>query len=203
MKRQLINAAIAASLWMATPTASATASDGAQKTAVCAGCHGSEGRSQVPDNPILAGQHADYLGNALRAYISGERDNGIMKTMAERLSAEDMEAIIAYYAAQSPYQSPAQPTGDAARGEGKTAVCVACHGANGRSASAMFPNLAGQHAVYLSKGLRAYRSGERSGTIMPSAITESLSDQDIEDIAAYYSGQSLEASDRQAEEVQP
>lgn len=203
MKRRLITIAIAASLWMATPTAIATASEDAQKAAVCAGCHGDEGRSLVPDNPILAGQHADYLGTALRAYISGERDNGIMKTMAERLSTEDMESIIAYYAAQPPYQSQALATGDAARGEAKTAVCVACHGANGRSSSTMFPNLAGQHAVYLSKALRAYRSGERSSNIMLATITQSLSDQDIEDIAAYYSRQPLNTADGQAQEVQP
>ena len=203
MKRRLITIAIAASLWMATPTAIATASEGAQKAAVCAGCHGHEGRSLVPDNPILAGQHADYLGNALRAYISGERDNGIMKTMAERLSTEDMESITAYYAAQPSYQSQALATGDAARGEAKTAVCVACHGTSGRSASTMFPNIAGQHAVYLSKALRAYRSGERSSNIMLTTITQSLSDQDIEDIAAYYSRQPLTTSDGKTEEVQP
>ena len=203
MKRELIAAAIAASLWMASPTAIATTSEDAQIAAVCAGCHGAEGRSLVPDNPILAGQHADYLGNALRAYISGERDNGIMKTMAGRLGKQDMEAIIAYYASRPAYKSQAQAAGDAIRGEGKTAVCVACHGADGRSASGMFPNLAGQHAAYLSKALRAYRSGQRSSNIMLTTITQSLSDQDIEDIAAYYAGQSVDTSDGQAEEVQP
>ena len=167
----------------------AMAMNAAEKAAVCAGCHGPNGRSAVPDNPILAAQYADYLSNALQAYISGERDNGIMKTMAERLSIEDRQDITAYYAAQPPYQSQAQAAGDAVRGAGKVAVCSACHGPTGHSTNSAFPRLAGQHAAYLSKALKGYRSGARSGSAMLSTMTETLSDQDIEDISAYYAAQ--------------
>ena len=167
----------------------AMAMDAAEKAAVCAGCHGPNGRSAVPDNPILAAQYADYLSNALQAYISGERDNGIMKTMAERLSIEDRQDITAYYAAQPPYQSQAQAAGDAARGAGMVVVCSGCHGPTGLSPNSAFPRLAGQHAVYLSKALKGYRSGARSGSAMLSTMTETLSDQDIEDISAYYAAQ--------------
>jgi cytochrome c553 len=147
----------------------------------------------VPDNPILAAQNADYLVNALRAYVSGERDYGIMKTLAGRLSARDIEVIAAYYAAQAPIQSRAAAPGDAARGEALVAVCVACHGPGGHSVIPANPNLAGQHARYLSVALTAYKNGGRSNPVMAS-MTASLSEQDIEDIAAYYSAQPVQAT---------
>jgi len=178
----------------------AMALDPAEKAAVCAGCHGSNGRSAVPDNPILAAQYADYLSKALQDYISGERDNGIMKTMAERLSIEDMQDITAYYAAQPPYQSNAQAAGDAARGAGMVVVCSGCHGPTGLSPNSAFPRLAGQHAAYLSKALKGYRSGARSASAMLSSMTEALSDQDIEDISAFYAAQSASDTTAQVKE---
>ena len=178
----------------------AMALDPAEKAAVCAGCHGSNGRSAVPDNPILAAQYADYLSKALQDYISGERDNGIMKTMAERLSIEDMQDITAYYAAQPPYQSNAQAAGDAARGAGMVVVCSGCHGPTGLSPNSAFPRLAGQHAVYLSNALKGYRSGARSASVMLSIMTETLSDQDIEDISAFYAAQSASDATAQVKE---
>lgn len=159
------------------------------KAAVCAGCHGPGGRSAVPDNPILASQKAPYLESALNAYVSGERDNGIMKTMAERLSPEDRAAVVAYYSASPAHQSQARPAGDPERGETRTATCIACHGPGGRSLNPMFPNLAGQHALYLSRALKAYRDGSRTSNPMVTLITDEFSDDDIDDIAAYYASQ--------------
>ncbi len=167
----------------------ATASEAAAKAAVCAGCHGPEGRSAVPDNPILAAQHEGYLMSSLQTYISGERDHGIMKTLAGNLSSEEMAEISAYYAAQTPYQSEATAPGDATSGKAKTAVCAGCHGAEGRSENPMFPNLAGQHAAYLSKALQAYKNGARKNALMAPGMLEPMSDEDIDDIAAYFSSQ--------------
>ena len=76
--------------------------------------------------------------------------------------------------------------GDAAAGEARAAVCAACHGANGISSSEMWPNLAGQKAGYLVKQLQAYRDGTRKDPSM-GAMAESLSDEDIGNLAAYYS----------------
>ena len=161
------------------------------KIALCTGCHGPQGHSRVPENPILAGQHPVYLESALQAYISGERDHGIMKTLAGRLAAEDIRALSAYFAAQPPARSQARARGDAARGEARTAVCATCHGPDGTSVIPANPNLAGQHATYLSNALKAYKSGSRSNPIMTSMVA-ALSEQDIEDIAAYYAAQSVQ-----------
>lgn len=155
------------------------------KVAVCAGCHGPNGNSAVPDNPILAGQRADYLASALQAYRSGLRDHGIMKTMANRLSAQDPQDIAAYYAAQPPVQSKARARGEAGAGKGKIAVCAGCHGVDGHSAIPNTPSLAGQHATYLASALKTYKAGGRNNPIM-APIVAALSEQDMEDIAAYY-----------------
>ena len=182
---------LALALWLAQPLA--MADETRDKVAVCAGCHGPEGHSQVPDNPILAAQHADYLVSALQAYVSGQRDYGIMKTLAGRLSDGDMHDIAAYYAAQSPTRSEATARGDATRGEARAAMCVACHGPGGHSVIPANPRLAGQHARYLSGALAAYKSGARNNPVMASMVA-ALSEQDIEDIAAYFAAQAPQAA---------
>ena len=78
--------------------------------------------------------------------------------------------------------------GDALRGKAKAASCVACHGVGGNSTIPTFPNLAGQHAPYLVSALKAYRNGDRKAPVMQ-PMAAPLSDQDIEDLAAYYAAQ--------------
>jgi cytochrome c553 len=75
--------------------------------------------------------------------------------------------------------------GNAEAGESKAELCSACHGLNGISESDAWPNLAGQKAAYLAKQLRAYRDGTRRDPSMD-AMAKSLSDEDIENLAAYY-----------------
>ena len=77
--------------------------------------------------------------------------------------------------------------GDAAAGKTKSITCAACHGANGISVNELWPNLAGQKAAYMVKQIKAVRDGERDNPVMLPMV-KSLSDQDIEDLAAYYAG---------------
>lgn len=79
--------------------------------------------------------------------------------------------------------------GDAAAGKAKAAVCAGCHGANGVSMVPMYPNLAGQKAMYLENALKAYKAGQRTGgtAAMMAPQAANLSDQDIADLAAYFS----------------
>lgn len=76
--------------------------------------------------------------------------------------------------------------GDAAAGKEKSSACVACHGADGIGTMATNPNLAGQKEEYLVSATKAYRDGTRSNDMMK-MFTMSLSDADIENLAAYYS----------------
>lgn len=75
--------------------------------------------------------------------------------------------------------------GDPAAGETKSATCQACHGPDGKGTVPMYPVLAGQYEDYLVHALRAYRDGSRKNAIM-AGLAAPLSDEDIEDLAAYY-----------------
>lgn len=81
-----------------------------------------------------------------------------------------------------------QAAGDAEAGKAASATCAACHGADGNSTIPTNPKLAGQYESYLVHALKAYRSGDRKNAIM-SGFAAGLSDQDIEDLAAYFSSQ--------------
>ena len=73
----------------------------ARAAAVCAACHGADGnKPSAPDQPILAGQHYDYLVRALTDYKIGRRNNPIMKGFAGQLSKQDIEDLAAWFASQ-------------------------------------------------------------------------------------------------------
>ncbi|WP_022963843.1 c-type cytochrome [Halopseudomonas pelagia] len=81
-----------------------------------------------------------------------------------------------------------QAAGDAAAGAGKSAVCTACHGADGIGLVPIYPNLKGQQVAYLESSLKAYREGQRTGgnAAIMTPMAKNLSDEDIADLAAYY-----------------
>ncbi|MBQ0719660.1 MAG: cytochrome c [Gammaproteobacteria bacterium] len=72
-------------------------------------------------------------------------------------------------------------------GKAKAGMCAGCHGVAGISANDMWPSLAGQNTAYLAKQLKAFRDGSRSDAIM-NGQAKSLSDADIDNLAAYYNG---------------
>lgn len=78
--------------------------------------------------------------------------------------------------------------GDAAAGKQKSQSCAACHGPEGNSDNTQYPRLAGQYADYLYHSLKAYKSGARQNAIM-NGMVSALSDQDMQDLAAYYASQ--------------
>ncbi len=94
--------------------------------------------------------------------------------------------------------------GDAEQGKNKSAICAACHGMDGNSAIAMNPKLAGQHTKYLVKQLNEFKLAAKSGgaegrnNAVMNGMAVGLSEQDIEDISAYFSSQ--EASPGEAAE---
>jgi cytochrome c553 len=91
---------------------------------------------------------------------------------------------------------PAAQAADATAGAAKAKeVCVACHGADGNSATPDFPRLAGQHGDYLAKALRDYKSGARKNAIM-AGIAAPLTRADIENLAAHFASQPAVLSTR-------
>jgi cytochrome c553 len=103
MTTALRHIAIAAAIAFAA-TANVQAADltkGKAKAAeVCAACHGADGNSPSPDFPKLAGQHPDYLAQALRDYQLDRRKNAVMAGFAKALTKEDIDNLSAYYAQQ-------------------------------------------------------------------------------------------------------
>ena len=75
---------------------------------------------------------------------------------------------------------------DISAGEQKAANCMGCHGPNGKSSSAQWPNLAAQQSTYIVNQLNAFKTGTRNNPMMQSMATN-LSDDDINNLAAYYS----------------
>ncbi len=77
---------------------------------------------------------------------------------------------------------------DIEAGKAKSAVCAACHGADGNSTNAACPSLAGQHATYVYKQLKDFKEGRRVDATMAGMVAL-LNDEDMKNVAAYYESQ--------------
>lgn len=169
---------------------------------VCAACHGADGNSVLPANPILAGQHPEYLYKQLMDFkaTDGEkpaRQNAIMAGFAATLSEADMRNVAAWYASQT--MKPAAATdkdlaeqgraiwrgGIAAKG---VPACAGCHGPTGAGIPVQYPVLGGQHAEYTAAQLTAWRQGQRGNSVTMSEIAARLSDGEIKALAEYAAG---------------
>jgi cytochrome c553 len=84
--------------------------------------------------------------------------------------------------------APSTPgaAGDSAEGKSKAQLCAVCHGLDGVAMRPDVPNIGGESDLYLTKQLKAFRSGERQQEEM-SIVAEELSDEDIADLVAWYS----------------
>ena len=154
---------------------------------VCGACHGTDGNSQIPANPKLAGQHAEYLDKQLRNFKSeggkpAERANPIMGGMVAALSEDDMKGLSTYFAGQKLWRA-----GDIKRG---IPACAACHGPAGAGLPAQYPRLSGQFADYTEAQLKAFRAGERANdpAKMMRTIALKMTDPEIKAVADFAAG---------------
>lgn len=104
-------------------------------------------------------------------------------------------ALVGLFMANGAYAA-----GDAAAGETKSASCIACHMADGNSVNPIWPKLAGQHEGYLVKQLVDFKAGNRADPTMM-AMVAPLNDQDVLDLAAYFSSQTQSGGAAQPELV--
>jgi cytochrome c553 len=88
------------------------------------------------------------------------------------------------------FSGNALAAGDPEAGKSKSATCAACHGGDGNSINPQWPSIAGQHASYTADTLKSFKDGTRSDPLM-TAQAMGLSDQDIEDLAAYFATQKI------------
>jgi cytochrome c553 len=161
----------------------------AAKQAMCAACHGPDGRSVSVRAPVLAGQQQAYLTAQLEAFRDHSRaDVGgrtYMWPMAAGLTDPMVESLASYFAALAPPPPERSEVTDVADGKAlyEKGPCSSCHGDKGQG-MATFPRLAGQHADYLSAQLAAYADNSRASEIM-SPMAKGLSPKDGQSIAAY------------------
>jgi cytochrome c553 len=184
-------------LWLATP---AHAADNATAEKVCVACHGAGGKSVNPTFPRLAGQRAEYLEAQIKAFRDHSRADphaqAYMWGMAAQLSDNDISALAAYYAGQTPLPgSPADPA-EVAKGKAiftagieteQVPACQACHGEKAEGLGPL-PRLAGQHRRYLERQLEAFASNLRVNEIMHDN-SKNLTAAEISAVAAYLSAQ--------------
>lgn len=166
-------------------------------TSVCAACHSADGSRGSPANPILQGQHPEYLTKQLAEFKSGKRPSPIMQPMAAQLTEADMRNVAAFYAGKQAKPGFAKSKDAAALGEeiwrGGVATkgvpaCAGCHSPNGAGIPSQYPRIAGQHADYTAAQLTAFRAGTRTNNAQMSAIAARLSDAEIKAIADYAAG---------------
>lgn len=161
---------------------------GRQKAQVCAACHGADGNSTIPQNPILAGQTARYLYLQIRDFKEGRRKDPVMSPLVAQLSREDMLDISAYYAAQKPNgQNSKGPQELAAKGKqvADAALCTMCH-LGGFSGQNEVPRVAGQHYEYTKKQLLDFKNRNRTNDAgNMTAVMRTISDEEIDALAAY------------------
>ena len=174
---------------------------GERYATTCAACHGSEGRSELPLVPSLAGQHSFYAITQLFLFRDGRRNDhpasAAMSALAKGMSDGDLrgysEAVARLPAAAlaaSPVEPAALPPRDPARFErGRQLAadhrCSSCHGAD-LAGGGQVPRLGGQREDYLQIALKGFQSGTRLG--YTPAMNEALSGlkaEDLDDLALY------------------
>lgn len=167
----------------------------------CKDCHGVGGVSRTRYIPHLAGQRPDYVIGELKAYKEGLRDNPAMHTVVNALNDTAMRNVTAYYAtrganADEPLAVSESATLESALLAVAPAVakwvqkCNRCHDDSGYGDPGRFPILTGQREEYLAYALHAYQNKFLRTSSMMHAMTELLSREDIQNLAAYYAHRS-------------
>ena len=170
---------------------------GQAKSQICAACHGLDGNSLMPQNPVLAGQVPGYIAQQLAQFKSGVRKNAIMAGMTQLLSEQDMQDLDAWFSSQTapPRTVSADDLELAHTGEKlyrggdsemSVPACMGCHGPAGFGIPPNYPRLTGQWSTYLEDQLSAIKDGQRASPIM-GPIAFRLSAEQIKTLAVYMS----------------
>jgi len=163
----------------------------------CFICHGAEGESSSPVFPRLAGQHAAYVARQLADYQSGRRKSSAMQPMVDGLNAADFAALGRFFETREVRLHPVEDPELAQlgrfiylRGNPYSAVpaCASCHGPGGQG-SATLPRLAGQHAQYTERQLKAFNQRERTNdNAVMHTVAVKLTELELKAVASYISG---------------
>jgi cytochrome c553 len=190
--RLLLAGSVICALVTAETQSKATADEAiAQKAAICAACHGTNGIPISKDIPVIWGEHAGYLFFELRDFQSGARKSQVMAPVTKDLSRADMLALAEDFEARpwpdlNQPRAPANVTAKAQALEG-SGQCPACHLA-GYLGAGTTPRLAGQSIDYLRRTMEDFHTGMRGNNPWMAALLKTFSDSDIGALALYLGG---------------
>jgi cytochrome c553 len=170
----------------------------------CNGCHDKDGMSRNPDVPFISGQHATYLESAMRAYLIGDRQHQTMRSAVFDLEVSERQYLAEHFAnlntpwkdkAASSHQGGAKINKqDIRAGQTLSRPCVGCHGKDGNSVKEGVPSLAGLQPEYFIPALKSYRLGKRQGAAIMKNFKLSLSQREIQQLAAFFAAQKRQRS---------
>ncbi|WP_374568827.1 cytochrome c [Ideonella sp.] len=166
-------------------------------TNVCAACHTADGSRGSPANPILQGQHPEYIAKQLTEFKAGKRVNPIMQGMAAPLSEADIKNVAAFYGTKQAKPGFAKHKDTVALGEKiyrggiadkQVPACAGCHSPTGAGIPAQYPRIGGQHADYLDAQMKAFRDHKRTNSVPMQAIAARMNNEEIAAVADYIAG---------------
>ena len=172
-------------------TPPANAQSIAEKTEVCAGCHGQDGKPIDKTIPVIWGQQQGYIYIQLRDFKRGDRKNEIMQPIASSLEREDMLAIAEYFS-KKPWPNLGQPLAskeiaDRALSANRSVGCTGCH-LDHFQGDGTVPRLAGMSRDYLTKTIAEFRTHARGNNPGMSDLMLATSPEDLAALAEYLSG---------------
>jgi cytochrome c553 len=162
-----------------------------EKTQVCAGCHGADGKPVDKTIPIIWGQQAGYIYIELRDFKRGDRKSDIMQPIVASMERDDMQAIAEYFAAK-PWPDLGQPraskdVAERASSANRSVGCTGCHLDHFQGDSTV-PRLAGLSREYLTQQMNDFRTRARGNNPGMSDLMLATAPDDIAALAEYLSG---------------
>ena len=174
---------------------------GQRFAALCAACHGANGRidtpltpvpgqPSLPLTPVLAGQPSLYVITQLFLFREGRRSNEAMTAVAKTLTDDDLRGFSELIGTLPPVPAPPPATPPdpirMARGQAlaEQHKCVFCHGA-GLGGGQQVPRIGGQHEDYLQASLRGFHSGSRPGYTQAMTAVSQIPPEDLDTLAYY------------------
>lgn len=166
---------------------------GKDRTLLCSKCHGPDGNSITPGVPNLAGQNPTYLLDQIKKFADGRRKNFVMQALTKQFTTDDMVNLAIYFSSQTVRPQEADRERAAKGKQTFETTCQLCHGSDGKGEKG-YARIAGQQVEYVKATLKRFRDnarGNRSEADMKrhdvrmEQMTQHLSDDDIENLAAY------------------
>jgi cytochrome c553 len=162
-----------------------------EKTQVCAGCHGVDGKPIDKTFPTIWGQQAGYIYIQLRDFKRGDRKSDVMQPIVASMERDEMQAIAVYFS-QKPWPDLGQPraskeVADRASSANRSVGCTGCH-LDHFQGDGTVPRLAGMSREYLTKTIADFRTRARGNNPGMSDLMLATSPDDLAALEEYLAG---------------